>query len=67
MNMEVSTIVQVIEGGPEGWVGCLIQVSEVKSWGIQGFVKIPKGGEAYIRLTWQQFEPIGKAVLMPTP
>lgn len=58
-----NSIVQVNENGHDGWVGCLIQVSEVKNWGIQGWVQIPKGGQAYIRLEWNQINYIGHAVM----
>lgn len=56
-------VVQIIEGGSEGWVGCLVQVGEVKTWGIQGWVQIPKSGSAYIRIAWEQMEYIGQAVM----
>lgn len=67
MNNQIqeNSVVQVNENGGEGWIGCLVQVSEVKAWGIQGWVKIPMQGEAYIRLKWNQVEFIGNAVLMP--
>ena len=63
-NVKVNSVVQINENGGEGWIGCLVQVSEVKSWGVQGWVQIPKGGSAYIRLKWEQIEYIGQAVLV---
>lgn len=51
-----------------GWAGCLVVVDEVRSWGIQGFVQIPQGGQAYIRLKTGDFEPTGgKVVFVPSP
>ena len=62
---KVGSVVQVNESGPEGWQGCLVQVSEMKSWGIQGWVKIPLQGDAYIRLKTVTFDYIGEAVMVP--
>lgn len=63
-NIKVNSVVQINENGGDGWIGCLVQVSEVKSWGVQGYVQIPKGGSAYIRLNWNQIEYIGQAILV---
>ncbi len=47
---------------------CLLTVSEVFDWGVQGYVQAlgdlgEIGGAAYIRLGWGEFEPTGgKAV-----
>lgn len=60
-----NSVVQINEKGQEGWIGCLVQVSEVKNWGIQGWVKIPMQGDAYIRLNWEQIEFIGDAIMSP--
>ena len=48
------------------WCGTVLIVDEVKSWGVQAFVHIPMHGDAYIRLTPDQYEVLGcEAVLMP--
>lgn len=49
---------------PHKWGGCLAVVSELKSFGVQAYVSIPRNdgaapGDAYIRLTWDDFEPVG--------
>lgn len=48
----------------ETFGGCMVVVTEVKSWGIQGYVQsagVP--GQQYIRLKNEDFEPTGgKAV-----
>jgi hypothetical protein len=62
-QVSVNSVIQINEKGPEGWVGCFVQVSEVKSFGVQGWVQIPKGGQAYIRLNWDVMEYIGEAVM----
>lgn len=59
-----NSVVQINEKGQDGWVGCLVQVDEVKNWGIQGWVKIPRSGDAYIRLEWDVIDYIGQAVMI---
>ena len=55
--------------GRGGWVGAFVTATEIKSWGIQGFVYVMKThdehAEAYIRLKWDEMDHIGRAVLMP--
>jgi hypothetical protein len=51
LDVTKNDIVQAIPGVTE-WAPCLVIVSEVKSWGIQGYTSVPRGGDAYIRLTW---------------
>lgn len=57
------SIIQVGMSGPVDWIGCLMQVDEVKSFGVQAFVKIPMQGNAYLRLNTGQFEYIAEAAL----
>lgn len=66
--MEVGDIVQITEPDHH-WYPCLVIVSEVKSWGIQGYLSIPQDNNgnvanAYIRLINEVFEPVGKAVII---
>ena len=58
-----NSIIQINEHGPEGWIGCIAQVDEIKSWGVQAWVKIPLQGDAYIRIKTEQFDYIGEAVM----
>lgn len=59
MNIEENDVIQIV---PEHkWAGCFVTVTEVKSWGIQGFVQIPMQGQAYIRLKNEEFEKVGSA------
>jgi hypothetical protein len=48
----------------ETFGGCMVVVTEIKSWGIQGYVQnAGTEGQAYIRLKTEMFEPTGgKAV-----
>jgi hypothetical protein len=58
-KVDVGDIVQV---NPEldTFGGCMVVVSEVKSWGIQGYVQnAGQDGQAYIRLKTEHFEPTG--------
>jgi hypothetical protein len=42
------------------WNGCLVLVTEVRAWGIQGFVRIPMSGDAYIRVANGDFVRVGR-------
>lgn len=47
--------------------GCMLTVSEIKSWGVQGYVQGlgengEPGGQAYYRAKWEDIEYVGKAV-----
>lgn len=63
MNIEVHDIVQV-NPMKEMFGGCMVVVTELKDFGIQGYVQsagVP--GQQYVRLKFEDFEPTGgKAV-----
>lgn len=63
-DIEINDIVQITENGQEGWTACLMIVSEVRSWGILGYTKIPCGGDAYLRVPFNQCELVGRALLI---
>lgn len=52
-----------------GYIGALITVSEVKSWGILGYIHHVETGEEssliYLRIGYEFLEYIGRAVLKP--
>lgn len=54
--------------GRNGWIGAFVLATEIKSWGIQGFVSHiethDKQGRAYIRLKWDEIDFIGHAALV---
>jgi hypothetical protein len=62
MKIEINDIVQI---SPEVnhqcgfWAGNLLVVTEVKSWGVQGYCRT-EGGNAQIRLKTGQFEKVGR-------
>jgi len=58
-----NSVVQVNENGDIDWVGCLVQVSEVKSFGVQGWVQVPKSGKTFIRIKFSEIDYIGQAVM----
>lgn len=57
-QVTVNEIVQVV---PEhDWAGTLMVVTEVKDWGIVCYTQMPNSeGQAYIRLTYKDFERTG--------
>ena len=59
-----TSIVQINENGCLGWIGCICQVDEIKTWGVQAWVQIPMSGSAYVRLNWDQFEYVGDSMLI---
>jgi hypothetical protein len=62
-NVKEHDVVQIV---PEhGWGGCYLHVTELKDWGVMGFVKIPLQGNAYIRIKHDEYEKIGSAVFVP--
>ena len=66
MYLKRGDIIQANENAGE-WCGTVLVVDEVKSWGVQAFVHVPMKGDAFIRLTPEQFEILsnGEAVFMP--
>jgi hypothetical protein len=53
------------------WYPCLVVVSELKAFGVQGFVFIPHNdgaatGKAYIRLERGSYEPVGARTIITT-
>ena len=51
-----------IDPAVEMFGGCFIIVSEVKSWGVQGYVRVPGEGDAFVRKRWDVLQRIGIAV-----
>lgn len=62
-------IVQIVDENHH-WFPSLVVVTELKAFGIQGFVFIPHNdgtpaGQAFIRLKREQYERVGTAVIVP--
>lgn len=63
-DLVVGEIVQIDPEWEDGrgghWFGgCLMVVTEPKSWGAQGYVVNAGHGQAYYRVTWEHMEPTG--------
>lgn len=68
-KLEVGDVVQLDPALTENpmFQGCMLVVSEVKEWGIQGYVQSlgadgKMGGQAYYRAKTGTFEYVGRAV-----
>jgi hypothetical protein len=64
-DIQVGDVVQLAPGD-HAFSYCFVTVTEVKTWGIQGFVAIPTGrgempGQAYTRVKWADMTKVGKA------
>ena len=69
-DRKVGDVFQITEAhGRSGWIGAFVLATEIKSWGIQGFVANvdthDEQKQAYIRLKWDEIEYIGHAPLVP--
>lgn len=63
---------QVVQLNPEttknpAFAGCLFVVSDVKSWGAQGYVQSlgtreAAGGQAYYRATWEEMATLENGI-----
>jgi hypothetical protein len=64
-TVRVGDVVQIDPTVDGHFAGCLLTVTEVKSWGVQGFVKVPASGEAYYRCPFGQIARVGRAEWVP--
>lgn len=54
--------------GNRAFAGCFLVATEIKTWGIQGYVqalgesRAERGGQAFIRIDWEDIEYIGRAI-----
>ena len=60
-SVAVDDVVQIDPAHDDIFGGCFLLVTEKKSWGVQGFVHIPGGGDAYYRCPFDCLEYIGPA------
>lgn len=60
-KINIDDIVQLTE--THKWRGALVQVTEIKSFGIQGFIFMPGYGDAFIRAKHDEFEVVGRAII----
>lgn len=70
-RIEVGSVVQINDRiSRVGWVGAFLIVTEVREWGVMGFVPMvanldEPAGRAYLRPKWEQVEYIGEALFAP--
>lgn len=69
LTLKVGDVVQQGHKEDSFFDYCFIQVTEVKPWGIQGFVPMPKArgvmpSQAYTRAEWADIEYVGKATFV---
>ena len=60
----IGAVLQISPEYSETFGACFMQVTEVKPWGAQGFVRVPGGGNAFVRVKWEHLEVIGMAAWM---
>lgn len=65
-EIEKFEIIQLcpVKTGNKMFAGCFMVVTEIKKWGVQGYVQSlgsngEPGGQAYYRAEWGTFEPTG--------
>lgn len=60
----VGDVVQITPSADRFYAGCLLVVTEIKSFGVQGYIQQPgeNGGFVYCRPRWENIVRIGKAV-----
>ena len=48
----------------EMWIGCLMYVTDVYSWGVMAGMHVPGRGNTYLRINHGQYDVIGQAALV---
>jgi len=66
----IGDVFQINENhGRQGWIGAFVMATEIKTWGIQGFVvhikTHDKQSRAFIRLKWEELDYIGHSNFVP--
>jgi len=60
-QLDVGDVVQIDPAHDDRFGGCFMMITEPKSWGAQGFVRVPAGGLAYYRCPSTAMHFIGRA------
>lgn len=62
-KIQEGDIIQIVN--PENaWFPALLIVSEVKSWGVQAYLFVPKQGKAFYRIDKDDFAIVGIAEIV---
>ena len=65
-GIKPGSVVQIAPEHDQSFGGCLLLVTEVKSWGVQGAVRVPgAGADAHYRVKWEAVEYVGEAIWLP--
>lgn len=67
-RIEVGSVVQIDPAYDDVFGACFLLVTEMKSFGVMGYVTVPgkgeKGGDAYYRVSFEHITYIGQAEWM---
>lgn len=63
--MKPGDVIQIDPTRDKLFGSCFMMVTEVKSWGVVGYVEIPSKGRAYYRCATEDFFHIGAAHWVP--
>lgn len=67
-RIRVGSVMQIDPEHDRRFGACFLTVTELKSWGVQGFVAIPgSDGAAYYRCAFEHCEYIGQAEWIHAP
>ena len=58
----IGAVLQIAPEHSEMFGACFLQATEIKPWGVQGFVRVTGGGNAFVRVKWEHLAVIGMAV-----
>lgn len=67
-HLEIGSVVQLSPSvGNPMFACCMLTVTDIREWGVQGFVQSlgeggEPGGQAFYRAKWKEIEYVGKAV-----
>lgn len=60
--LNVGDVVQIDPAHDPVFAACLLVVTELKPWGVQGYVRIPGSGDAFYRAPFSAIERVGSAI-----
>jgi len=63
-NVAYGDIVQLNPRKNEMFGGCLVFVTDVRAWGVKGYIPMPDQNKVCLNLRWDDFEYCGQAHFM---
>lgn len=68
-DKRVGDLYQIVESPRAGFIGAIVMATEIKSWGIQGFIHAVEtfdtSAKVFVRMKWDEIEHVGHAYLIP--